>query len=151
MPRVEPENFIAAVAANACLMALDVSPRRIGIAVTEPARTMALPTKTLIRGKWEADAATLHQFIQDHRIGGIVIGLPRNLDGSMGPADQSCLTFGRNLDNYLTERNAALPYTMVDESLTSHEARDILGDRKDTKNMEDQIAASLILQHFIKI
>lgn len=151
MPRHTPEHFLSEVMPETALMALDVSPLRIGIAVTEPSRSMALPARTIMRGKWEADAAALLEFIRDHRVGGIVIGLPLNLDGTTGPAAQSCLTFGRNLDNYLAERDAALPYTMVDESLTSHAARDILGDRKQTKNMEDQIAATLLLQQFIKI
>lgn len=151
MPKYSVEHFLSEVAPETGLMALDVSPKRIGIAITEPARTMALPTRTILRGSWEADAAELLTFIRDHRIGGVVIGLPLNLDGSVGPAAQSRMTFARNLDNYLTEKGAALPYTMVDESLTSHAAREILGDRRDTKNMEDQIAATLLLQQFIKI
>lgn len=151
MPRYEAQNFLSAVPDGSGLMALDVSPKRIGIAFTEASRGVALPAKTMVRGKWEDDAAELLTFIEEHRIGGIVIGLPLNLDGTKGPAAQSRLSFARNLDQYLAEKGLMIAHTMVDESLTSNAARELLHGRSNTKNVEDQIAATLILQQFIKI
>jgi len=151
MPRHSAETFLTAVAPRTCLMALDVSARRIGLAVTDPERTMALPAGTIRRGKWEADAAALANIIQEKRVGGLLIGLPLNMDSSIGPPAQSRLTFGRNLDIKLSSQGIEIAYIFVDERLTSHAARDILAGRGDAANAEDQLAACQLLAQFLKI
>jgi len=149
MPRYPIETFLAATAPQTCLLALDVSARRIGMAVTDPGRTMALPLMTLPRRKWADDLAAIVGTIQEKRVGGLVIGMPVNLDGSMGPAAQSCLTFASNLDKALAAAGKALPYVMIDESLTSHAARDQLAGRGRAYQAEDQIAAQMLLSDFL--
>ena len=149
MPRHSPETFLAAVQANRCLLALDVSARRIGMAVTDPGRGVALPAGTLVRGKWAEDAAALIKMVQDKQIGGLVIGLPFNMNGTMGPAAQSRLTFGRNLEQLFYNQAIEMPYVFVDESLTSHEARDVLAGRGGRDDAEDQMAACQLLASFI--
>lgn len=149
MPKYESENFLTVVTSGTCLMALDVSAKRIGVAVTDPGRTMSLPAQTLRRGKWAADAAALIQIIQEKRVGGLMIGLPVNMDGSMGPAAQSRLTFARNLDIALAAAGIPLPYTMVDERLTTHAARDLLEGRGGAHAAEDQIAAQMLLENYL--
>jgi len=149
MTRHSPETFLPATAPGTCLMALDVSAKRIGLAVTNPERTIALPAETLRRGKWAADAAALIEIIRTRRVGGLVIGLPINLDGSLGPAAQSRLTFAGNLDKALTAAGGAIPYIVVDESLTTHAARDTLSGRGGSANAEDQIAAQILLESWL--
>jgi putative Holliday junction resolvase len=150
MPRHSPETFLAACPPGP-LLGLDVSAKRIGLAITDPARTMALPLMTLNRGKWAADAARLIHIIQDKNVAGLVIGIPLLADGSVGPAAQSRLTFGRNLDIKCTEQSIDLQYVFTDESLTSHAAHEDLEGRGSRTNAGDPVAACLILQQFLKI
>jgi len=149
MPRHSAETFLSAAAPQTCLLALDVSARRIGIAVTDPGRAMALPAGTLPRRKWADDVAALRLIIQDKCVGGLVIGMPVNMDGTLGPAAQSRLTFASNLDKALAVAGRALPYVMVDESLTSHSARETLDGRGASHQAEDQIAAQMLLTGFL--
>jgi putative Holliday junction resolvase len=132
-------------------MALDVSAQRIGLAVTDPGRTIALPMVTLTRGKWIADTEVLLGHIQERRIGGLIIGLPLLADGRIGAQAQSRLTFASNLDKFLAKKRLSLPYVMVDESLTSHAADELLARRGNKKNAQDQWAAVILLQQFLKI
>ena len=147
--RHPPETFLTATAPNTALLALDVSARRIGMAVTDPGRTMALPAGTLIRKKWADDATAIIKVIQDKRVGGLIIGLPLNADGTHGPAAQSRRTFARNLNIKLSEQQIEIPYTFVDEHLTTHAARDVLEGRGISQNAEDQIAAQMLLAGFL--
>ncbi len=149
MPRHSLKTFLSAIQPVTCLLALDVSAKRIGMAVTDPGRTMALPCGTLVRRKWAADVDMLIQTVQQRKVGGIVISVPLNMNGSTGPAAQSRLTFGRNLDNALSAQGIDIPYVFVDESLTSHAARDVLGGRGNSQNAEDQLAACQLLAEFI--
>lgn len=149
MPRQSTETFLTAVPPGTSLLALDVSARRIGMAVTDPSRSMALPLGTIMRRKWADDADALINVIHEKRVGGIVIGLPLLADGRMGPAAQSRLTFGRNLAEALHHIGKEIAYTFVDESLTTHAARDVLEGRGKENGAEDQIAAQMLLAGFI--
>jgi putative Holliday junction resolvase len=150
MSRYTPDIFLTAAARGTCLMALDVSARRIGMAVTNPERTLALPAGTLARGKWAADAAALIEIIRERKIGGLVIGLPLRADGTTGPAAQSRLTFARNLNLKLAEQGIDIPHVFIDETLTTEAARDTLSGRGEAHQAEDQIAAQQLLASLIK-
>ncbi len=147
--RHPPKTFLDAAAPGTALLALDVSAKRIGLAVTNPERTLALPVETLRRRKWADDAAALVQIIRERNIGGLVIGMPLRADGTTGPEAQSRLTFARNLDIALTAAGITLPYVMLDESLTTHAARETLAGRGAAHAAEDQIAAQMLLNHFM--
>src|SRR3546814_10088122 len=67
------------------LLGLDPGSKTIGVAVSDSALKVASPLVTLKRGKFGEDAAQLAALCRDYRIGGLVIGLPRNMDGSEGP------------------------------------------------------------------
>lgn len=79
------------------LAGLDVGTKTIGLATCDAGWSYATPSETLKRTKFTADMVALQTFIAKHGIGGLVIGLPLNLDGSDSPRTQSVRAFARNL------------------------------------------------------
>ncbi len=143
---VEPvEDFARALAPNAALMGLDLGTRTIGVAVSDRLRSVATPLETVKRRKFTQDAARLLEIIAARDLGGIVLGLPRNMDGSEGPRAQSTRAFARNLAR-LTE----LPITFWDERLSTVAAERALleADTSRARRAEviDHVAAGFILQ-----
>ena len=76
---------------------LDVGTKTIGLATCDATWSFATPASTLQRGKFSADLELLRAFIAGHKLTGLVIGLPLNLDGSDSPRTQSVRAFARNL------------------------------------------------------
>ena len=101
-------------AAGKALIGLDLGTKTIGIAVSDPRWTVASPRETLKRTKFGADAARLLDLIEEIDAGGIVLGLPLNMDGSEGPRVQSTRTFARNL-----AAKTDLPIFFWDERLST--------------------------------
>lgn len=137
--------FAAALAPGAALMGLDLGTRTIGVAVSDTMRRVASPLETIRRTKFGADAAALVQRMQARRIGGVVLGLPRNMDGSEGPRAQSTRAFARNLAGLIEA-----PITFWDERLSTVAAERALleADASRARRAEviDQVAAAYILQ-----
>jgi putative holliday junction resolvase len=137
--------FAAALPAGRALMGLDLGTRTIGVAVSDTGRRIASPLRTLRRGRFGADAAALLALAGERRIGGVVLGLPRNMDGSEGPRAQSTRAFARNLAA-LTE----LPITFWDERLSTVAAERALieadASRRRRAEVIDHVAAGYILQ-----
>ena len=84
------------LAPDARLLGLDLGEKTIGLALSDRLLMVATPLETLKRGKFAADAARLDIIISEQGIGGLVVGLPLNMDGSDGPSAQSARAFGRN-------------------------------------------------------
>jgi putative holliday junction resolvase len=93
----DPAAFAAVLPRGRALMGLDLGTVTIGIAVSDTFRRIATPLATLRRRKFTLDAADLLKRAEERTIGGIVLGLPRNMDGSEGPRAQSTRAFARNL------------------------------------------------------
>lgn len=127
------------------LIGIDLGTKRIGLAVSDAGRTLAAPLKTIARGKFTADAETLWALIAEHHAGGIVLGLPLNMDGSTGPRAQSAKAYGVNLARALN-----VPVLLWDERLSSHAAAEAMRDagasRAKREANIDAAAAVLILQ-----
>jgi len=127
------------------LIGLDLGTKTIGVAVSDGVLSVATPLETVRRKKFGVDAARLLEIIADRQIGGIVLGLPFNMDGSEGPRCQSTRAFARNLSR-LTE----LPITYWDERLSTVAAERALLEadtsRKRRAEVIDHVAASYILQ-----
>lgn len=132
-------------AAGKALIGLDLGTKTIGIAVSDPRWTVASPRETLKRTKFGADAARLLELIEEIDAGGIVLGLPLNMDGSEGPRVQSTRTFARNL-----AAKTDLPIFFWDERLSTVAVTRTLLDadssRKRRAEVVDKMAASFILQ-----
>jgi putative Holliday junction resolvase len=131
--------------ADARLFGLDLGEKTIGIALSDARRTIASPLETLKRTKFQPDAQRLLQLARLHGVGGFVIGLPRNMDGSEGAASQSARAFGRNLAA-LTD----LPIAFWDERLSTAAVTRTLVEadtsRKRRAALVDKLAAAYILQ-----
>jgi len=127
------------------LMALDLGTRTIGLATSDLSFTVATPLTTLRRVKFTADATALLELATREAIGGFVLGLPLNMDGSEGPRAQSTRAFARNLAQ-LSE----IPIVLWDERLsTAAVTRTLLEadtSRKRRAEVVDKLAAAYILQ-----
>jgi len=145
MPADEAAAFASLLAPGRALMGLDLGDRTIGISVSDTRRVVASPLRTMRRGKFAADAAELLRIAAERGIGGIVLGLPRNMDGSEGPRCQATRAFARNLGR-LTD----LPIGFWDERLSTVAAERALlaadTSRKRRSQVIDHVAAAYILQ-----
>lgn len=137
--------FAAALAPNRALAGLDLGTRTIGVAVSDTLRRVASPLETLRRTKFTADADALLALASRRVLGGLVLGLPRNMDGSEGPRCQSVRAFARNL-----AARTDLPIGFWDERLSTVAAERALleADTSRARRAEviDHVAAAYILQ-----
>ncbi|MFO1106242.1 MAG: Holliday junction resolvase RuvX [Amaricoccus sp.] len=137
--------FAAALAPNRALAGLDLGTRTIGVAVSDTLRRVASPLETLRRTKFTADADALLALASRRALGGLVLGLPRNMDGSEGPRCQSVRAFARNL-----AARTDLPIGFWDERLSTVAAERALleADTSRARRAEviDHVAAAYILQ-----
>ncbi|HET9067192.1 MAG TPA: Holliday junction resolvase RuvX [Amaricoccus sp.] len=144
----EPAEFAALLPPGRALIGLDLGTRTIGVAVSDTLRRIASPLETIRRTKFGADAGALLRLAAARGICGLVLGLPRNMDGSEGPRAQSTRAFARNLAG-LTE----LPITFWDERLSTVAAERALleadASRRRRAEVIDQVAAGYILQGFL--
>ena len=127
------------------LLGLDLGTKTIGLALSDPGRRIATPLETLRRRKFSQDAERLLSLVAREGVAGLVIGLPVNMDGSVGPRAQSARAFARNL-----ERLTDLPIVLWDERLsTAGVERALLeADMSRARRAEvvDKMAAAWILQ-----
>ncbi|QIK40647.1 Holliday junction resolvase RuvX [Pontivivens nitratireducens] len=149
MSVVEPAEALAPMLPRfGALLGLDLGTKTIGVALSDQLRTVASPQLTIRRTKFGKDAQTLIEFIAAREAVAIVLGLPRNMDGSEGPRAQSTRAFARNLAAL-----TPLPIAFWDERLSTVAAERALieADTSRAKRAEriDNIAASYILQGFL--
>jgi putative Holliday junction resolvase len=127
-------------------MGLDLGTKTIGLALTDTLLTIATPLETLKRGKFSADAPILIKMCAAQNVGGLVIGLPVNMDGSDGPSAQSARAFGRNFAGLPD----ALPFSFWDERLSTVAVTRTLieadASRARRAEVVDKMAAAYMLQ-----
>lgn len=127
------------------LLGMDPGTKTIGLAVSDPRLKVGTPLLTIKRSKFKEDTAKIAKIIDDHAIGGFVIGLPLNMDGSEGPRCQSIRQFQKNLEGYFD-----LPMCFWDERLsTIAVTRTLLeadASRATRAKVVDKMAAAYILQ-----
>ena len=138
-------SFRGALTPNMRLLGLDLGEKTIGLALSDTLLTVATPMETLKRGKFASDAATIEAIIVKQNVGGIVVGLPLNMDGSDGPSAQSARAFARNF-----AARSPLPILLWDERLSTAAVTRTLIDadasRKRRAEVVDKMAAGYILQ-----
>ncbi len=141
----EMTEFAASLPRHGALAGLDLGTKTIGVAVSDGLRSVASPITVIRRTKFTQDAQALLALIADRGLAGLVLGLPRNMDGSEGPRAQATRAFARNMTR-LTD----LPIAYWDERLSTVAAERALleGDtsRKRRAEVIDQVAAGYILQ-----
>lgn len=127
------------------LLGLDLGEKTIGVASCDPDRRVATPVLTIRRTKFTADAAELARLAAARFVVGIVLGFPRNMDGTEGARAQSTRAFARNLG-----RSLGLPIALWDERLSTAamEKSLIAIDTSRAKRAAkiDESAATFILQ-----
>ena len=127
------------------LIGIDLGARTIGLAVSDVTRTVGSPLVTIRRTKFGKDAAELLALCRGNDVGGLILGLPINMDGSDGPRAQATRAFAGNLGK-LTD----IPIAFWDERLsTSAVTRALLetdASRKRRGEVVDKMAAAYILQ-----
>lgn len=140
-----PEALLAALPPRRGLMGLDLGTATIGVAVSDLMWTIASPLETIKRKKFGVDATRLEEIATAREIGGLILGLPRNMDGSEGPRCQSTRAFARNL-----AQRSDLPIGFWDERLSTVAAERALLEadtsRKRRAEVIDAVAAGYILQ-----
>lgn len=135
------------------IMAIDPGDRRIGVAISDPSRTLAQPLCVLEWGtrkvpSREAAVEEIGRLCSEHDVQILVVGLPRNMNGTLGPRAEDALAWKQLLE-------ASLPciVDLEDERLTSKIAEGILieGDvsRRRRRGKVDKMAAALILQSYL--
>ena len=136
--------FAAALPDGGTLLALDLGTKTIGTATCDAGWHFATAGKTIARGKFGRDLETLTALVRERTVKGIVIGLPRNMDGSEGPRAQSSRAYARNLSVL------GLPILLWDERWSTASAeRDMIGQdlsRRKRAERIDSHAAAVILQ-----
>ena len=137
--------FAGHLPAMRAVAGLDLGDKTIGVAVSDVMTRVASPLQTIRRRKFTQDAEELLALLTARQIGGIVLGLPRNMDGSEGPRCQKTRAFARNLS-----RLTPLPIGFWDERLSTVAAERALLEadtsRKRRNAVIDHVAAAYILQ-----
>ena len=126
-------------------LGVDLGTKTLGLAMSDVTLTIATPLETIRRSKFSKDAEALKALIEEERIGGLIFGLPLNMDGSEGPRCQSVRQFAANL-----EKRIDLPMIFWDERLSTVAVTRTLLDadasRKRRSEVIDKMAAAYILQ-----
>lgn len=129
-------------------LGIDFGTRRIGVAVSDELGLTAQALPTLEPTTEEEALRAIRGFIDQYGVLEVVVGLPKNMNGTLGPAAEAALAFAKRL-----EEGGATKVTMWDERLTSRAAERLLIEadvsRAKRKRRVDQMAAVLILQGFL--
>ena len=130
------------------VMAVDYGDARTGIAVSDLLCSIVGSTTVIHSRNQEKTIIQIKELVKEKEVTQIVVGLPRNMDGSEGPRAQLCREFAEKL-----KEEVGLPIAMWDERRTTVEAHQILSDHnyhgKKRKNTVDAVAASLILEGYL--
>lgn len=130
------------------IMGLDVGEKRIGIAISDPMGWTAQGHSVLQRSVLETDIKNIGQICQEYGVEIIVVGLPQNMDGSIGPKALEVQEFAQ-----LLEKELGINITYWDERLTTKSAERVLiqadVSRRRRKQVIDKLAAVHILQAYL--
>ncbi len=130
------------------IMGIDYGDARTGVAVSDLLCTIVGSTYVVPSRNTDKAVADIVKLARDHQVGQIVVGLPKNMDGTEGSRAELCRAFGERLS-----RETGLQVVMWDERRTTVEAHNILSQHnyhgKKRKNTVDAVAASLILEGYL--
>lgn len=130
------------------ILAVDLGSARTGIAVSDANQVLASPLCVVAEKNKDVLMQKIHEICKKEKIGKIIVGLPRNMDGSEGESAQNCRSFASDLSDVTN-----LPVSMVDERCTTITAHNFLNETnvrgKKRKNVVDAVAASVILQNYL--
>ncbi|MGB2698653.1 MAG: Holliday junction resolvase RuvX [Candidatus Zixiibacteriota bacterium] len=129
-------------------LGIDYGEKRIGLAISDPLGIIAQSLPTLILSKNQDILSELKNLIGEYEISTMVLGLPKNMDGTLGEVGKKVMEFGKELSQKIN-----IKVEFWDERLSSVESLKILRDEKRKikrkKDLVDKISASLILQGYL--
>ena len=130
------------------VMGIDYGDARTGIAISDLLCSIVGTTTVIHSRNAEKTLSEIQRIVQEHDVGEIVMGLPKNMDGTEGPRAQLCREFAEQV-----ETQTGIKVAMWDERRTTVEAHNILSTHnyhgKKRKNTVDAVAASLILEGYL--
>ncbi len=130
------------------ILGLDVGDKRIGIAISDELRWTAQGLGVLNRRDIEKDLREIKELVVAEKVSEVVVGLPKNMDGSLGERAQKVLSFVRRM-----EQTLSIPVTLWDERWSTAEATRLLLkadlSRKKRRKVVDKLAAVIILQGYL--
>ena len=130
------------------ILAVDFGDSRTGLACCDRTETLASPVGCIEEKNFLKVLSLVKDFAEDMGCGLVVVGHPKNMDGSEGPRAELCRAFAEKLG-----QATGLPIKMWDERRTTVEAHNILSEHnyhgKKRKNTVDAVAASLILEGYL--
>lgn len=130
------------------ILGIDYGHRRLGIALSDDEKILASPLPVYSRHNLDVDLAFLLGIVKENEVERAIVGLPRNMNGSIGKMAKEVLSFAAKL-----QRKINIPVSTFDERMTSVEAERVLVEtnlsRKRRKGLRDSIAAVLILQGYL--
>jgi len=130
------------------IMAIDYGDARTGIAISDLLCSIVGSTSVIHSRNDDKTVAQILILVNENSVGEIVVGLPKNMDGSEGPRAELCRGFAQKV-----EQATGLPVKLWDERRTTVEAHNILSEHnyhgKKRKNTVDAVAASLILEGYL--
>mgnify|MGYP006290890609 CR=1 FL=1 len=129
-------------------MGLDIGDKRIGVSISDSMNLTAQSKEVIKRTDRRQDLKIIKKYIKKYQVNEIIVGLPKNMDGTLGPQAEKT----KNYTNFL-KNNLDLPIIFWDERLSSREAEKLLikadVSRSRRKGVIDQVAASIILQGYL--
>ena len=130
------------------ILAVDYGDARTGIAISDLLCSIVGSTTVIHSRNQDKTLEEILKLVKENGVGEIVMGLPRNMDGSEGPRAELCRAFAARL-----EETSGLKVALWDERRTTVEAHNILSQHnyhgKKRKNTVDAVAASLILEGYL--
>lgn len=130
------------------ILGLDIGDKTIGIAVSDEMGWTAQGLKTLIRKGFNEELSSIKEIIEEYGVKEILVGLPKNMNGSIGPQGKKVIIFVERLKTALS-----LPVLLWDERLSTVRAEKVLLEadmsRRKRKGLKDKLAAQFILQGYL--
>jgi putative Holliday junction resolvase len=138
-----------AMADRGPVLGVDLGEKRIGLAISDPAGSIAFPAGFVASRGRERDLAALHEIVAQRGVARIVVGLPIHLDGRPSPGSEAARRFAEALGEL-----TGLPVDLLDERWTSRAAERSLGEskggRKRRREAVDSVAATLLLRTYLE-
>ena len=131
-------------------LGLDLGTKTLGVAITDRTNTLVSPLKTIFYSNTNELIKEIKRIVDEYGISVLVLGLPKNMDGSLGFASERSMKFYEEL-----KANFDLDIELIDERLSTVEAERILIDNADMsrgkrKKVIDSVAAMIILENYLK-
>ncbi len=134
------------------IIGVDFGDKRTGLAVSDKTRFLASGIGQISVGGMQKTAERIVEIIKDENVtGGVVVGLPVNMNGTLGPRSEHAQKFASILESKLSEASLELPVVMLDERMTTMAASRYLNETdtrgQKRKNVIDTLSAQIILQN----